>query len=98
MRGLLQGIFPSVEFLGFTMKPCLISDTSHAMPFVDQVGSGLFVAFGGNGRAAKSSDAIGKLGADLALNGTWTDDELDRAAFRADFGLYEPQSGSRHVR
>ncbi len=98
MRGILQGIFPSVGFRSFTMKPCLISDTSHALPFVDQVDMGLFVAFGGNGRSAKSSDAIGKLGADLALTGKWSDEQLDRHAFRAEGGFYEPQPGSRHVR
>lgn len=98
MRGILQGIFPAVEFAGFTIKPCLITDTSHGLPFVDQLDFGLYVAFGGNGRAAKSSDAIGKLASDLALHGRWTDPQLDSAAFRVDMGRYEPKPGSRHVR
>jgi hypothetical protein len=55
------------------------------------------VAFGGNGHAAKSADAIGALAAGLALSGgEWTDTELDATAFNAQFGRYDPPTGSRH--
>ena len=39
------------------------------------------MAVGTNGYAAKSADAIGALAAGLALNGCWTDSELDATAF-----------------
>lgn len=96
MRDVLLTVMPGVRFESFSMKPCLITDTIHGLPFIDQVDDGLFVAVGGNGHAAKSADAIGALGSQLALNGRWTDTELDASAFAAVFGEFEPELGSRH--
>lgn len=96
MASILRSLLPDVAFEGFEMKPCLITDTVHGLPFVDEVDEGLFVAAGGNGHAGKSADAIGALAADLVATGTWNDGELDRAAFRAVFGDYRPNEGSRH--
>jgi sarcosine oxidase/L-pipecolate oxidase len=44
------------------------------LPYVDLLTPRLGVALGGNGYAAKSSDAIGKLAADLVIDGEWTSD------------------------
>jgi sarcosine oxidase len=96
MESILRALLPGVSFEGFTMKPCLITDTIHGLPFVDQVEDGLFVAAGGNGHAAKSADAIGALAAGLVRTGAWPDRELERSAFSAVYGDYEPGAGSRH--
>jgi hypothetical protein len=42
------------------------------------------VAIGGNGKVAKSSDEIGRLGAELTPRGAWHDD-LPAEVFRAEF-------------
>jgi hypothetical protein len=43
-----------------------------------------YARVGGNGKAAKSSDEIGRLAANLVLAGGWQDD-LPAEAFRAHF-------------
>lgn len=85
MRGIVDEMLPSVPFISFSMKPCVIADTASGLPFVGIVDDGRIVARGGNGHAAKSADAIGALAFQLALNGAWTDSELDEAAFRPQF-------------
>ncbi|HEY5685167.1 MAG TPA: FAD-dependent oxidoreductase [Acidimicrobiia bacterium] len=83
-RGLLidklTGMLPGVEFLSYAVKPCIYARTPTMLPFVDHLGPRLVVAAGGNGRAAKSADAIGSLAARLALSGDW-DDPLPSTAF-----------------
>ncbi len=96
MRDILTSLMPEAHFERFAMKPCMITDTAHGLPFVDQVADGLFVAAGGNGHAAKSADAIGALGAELARTGRWLDPELDRSTFGFVSGTRSPGSGSRH--
>ena len=96
MRDVLTSVLPDVDFLSWSAKPCLITDTESGLPFVDIIAPGLTVAFGGNGHAAKSSDAIGQLAARLAIEGRWTDLELDAEKFRCHRGVYHPPDGSRH--
>ncbi|MDH3498835.1 MAG: FAD-dependent oxidoreductase [Acidimicrobiia bacterium] len=96
MRNVLERMLPGVAFESFAMKPCLITDTAHGLPFVDEVEDGLVVAAGGNGHAAKSADAIGALGAGLTATGEWRDLELDRSSFTAVFDAFRRVSGSRH--
>lgn len=96
MQRILEAMLPDVAFESWTTKPCLISDTESGLPFVDVVDEGLVVAMGGNGHAAKSSDAIGALAADLVSSGAWRDSELSAGRFRARFGVYRPGPGSRH--
>jgi sarcosine oxidase len=96
MREVLEKLLPKVSFESLTMKPCLIADTVHGLPFVDQVEDGLFVAMGGNGHAAKSADAIGALAANLMVSGRWDDPDLAASAFAAVFGEYRTDPGSRH--
>ena len=92
----LQSILPDVTFTSWRTRPCLITDTESQLPYIDRLDSGVCVALGGNGHAAKSADAIGALAAGLALDGAWTDDQLGRDTFRARFGAYTPPAGSRH--
>ena len=97
MTKVITTILPGVEFESFEMKPCLITDTSSGLPFIDRIGEDLFIAAGGNGHAAKSADAIGALAAALTLNdGKWTDTELDRDQFAVRCGQWSPTDGSRH--
>ncbi|NNF54119.1 MAG: FAD-binding oxidoreductase [Acidimicrobiales bacterium] len=97
MTEILTTILPDVAFESFEIKPCLITDTSSGLPFVDRIDENLFIAAGGNGHAAKSADAIGALGATLVLNdGEWTDLELDRDQFGFRRGQWSPTDGSRH--
>jgi len=85
MRTVVDELLPSVPFHSFAMKPCVITDTASGLPFVGIVDDGRVIARGGNGHAAKSGDAIGALAVGLAHEQTWTDPELDEAAFRPQF-------------
>lgn len=96
LRRMLEAVLPDVAFEGFGAKPCLITDTAHDLPYVDEVEDGLFVAVGGCGHAAKSSDAIGALAAGLVATGEWLDNVLDRSAFRVVLGVMRPPATSRH--
>lgn len=97
LRDVLTGVLTGIDFLSWHAKPCLITDTASGLPYIDRVDDAMTVAFGGNGHAAKSADAIGALGAALALGGgAWPDDELPPATFSARFGTYKPPAGSRH--
>ncbi len=96
LREVLTALLPDVALSGWTTKPCLIGDTASGLPYIDRLDNGCTVAFGGNGHAAKSADAIGSLAAELALNDRWDDDELDRTAFIARLGVHQPSAGSRH--
>lgn len=82
LRETLQAIMPGLDIIGWGHKVCMTSYTSHGLPFIDRLDDGLFVCAGGCGAAAKSSDAIGRLGAELARHGEWRDD-LPADGFRA---------------
>jgi sarcosine oxidase len=82
LQGVLLDLFPGLEVAGWRSKPCMNTYTAHGYPYVDRVEPGLFVCTGGCGAAAKSSDAIGRLGAMLARGDTW-DDRLPAESFRA---------------
>ncbi len=69
-RELLSSLLPDLPLENTTMKRCLIAYTAHGLPYVDEIDDNVFVGVGGNGRGAKSSDAIGAAAADLAL-GSW---------------------------
>jgi sarcosine oxidase len=78
----LARFIPSMEFTRIEVVPCIYSRTPHRHPIVDYVAPTIVAAAGGNGRAAKSADAIGALAVSLALDGEWSD-PLDRATFSA---------------
>ena len=86
LRRLLQTLFPSLPLDHGMTKPCILAYTPHGYPMVDATGTdGVFVATGGCGGSAKSSDEIGRMAARLVQHGTWTHD-LDSSLFRACFG------------
>jgi glycine/D-amino acid oxidase-like deaminating enzyme len=79
----LVAMIPALEGAPCHSDSCAIETTPSDYPYVDAVDDAgrMVVAVGGNGRAAKSSDEIGRLGARRLLDGDWTDD-LPAAAFR----------------
>jgi len=64
-------LLPTVEFESLTTKPCVISRTSTGNPYIDKVDEGLYVATGCNGYSAMSSDAQGRVAAQLISAGVY---------------------------
>lgn len=83
LRNLLLALVPGLHADAWESKPCLITETATGLPVVDHLAPGLVLAAGGNGYAAKSANAIGALAARLALDGAWTDTDLDHRRFEA---------------
>ena len=73
----LQDLLPDCRFLSWQTKPCTVCYTPSGKPMIDYLDADesgsrqLFIAAGGNAGAAHSSDAIGKLAADLMLREAW---------------------------
>lgn len=85
LRDLIQTIMPEAKLDAGGPKPCILTYTPHSRPMVDAAGeAGAFVAVGGCGGAAKSSDEIGRMAALLVQHGAWKHD-LDASLFRACF-------------
>lgn len=75
MEGVMRSIIPGLDALSFETKRCIVTYTPELWPFIDCAdGERIFVATGGNGMGAKSSDAIGKLAADMMVHGRWVSD------------------------
>lgn len=83
-RELFTALVPSLQDAGsWSYKPCVHMRTSTHLPFIDAIDRDqVYVAFGGNGFAAKCGDEIGRLGADLMISGRWQDDELAADDFK----------------
>jgi sarcosine oxidase len=80
LQDVLFNMVPDLQAERIVSKPCVVTSTAHGYPYVDSIENGIFVvAAGGYGAAAKSSDAIGRLAALLAMN------ECDNAFAREDF-------------
>lgn len=80
----IQGIFPKVKFLSFKTKRCIVTRTANGYPMIDQVSKRLFVATGGNGVGAKTSDSLGYLAAGLSFDERWPA-EVNREPFKASY-------------
>jgi glycine/D-amino acid oxidase-like deaminating enzyme len=80
----LQEVFPSLEVASTRFKPCLITDTPSHYPYIDMLVDRIGVVTGGNGKAAKSSDEIGRLAAGMIQSGDWPA-SLARSVFAAQF-------------
>jgi glycine/D-amino acid oxidase-like deaminating enzyme len=82
MRAALESIIPGLQANSFHTKRCLITYTPHGKPYIDVLQPGqLYVATGGNGSSAKSSDSLGRMAAELVHQGRWSFD-LDPALFK----------------
>jgi sarcosine oxidase len=67
----IEKLFPTINFLSFQTKPCVISRTTTLNPYIDVIEPGLFVATGCNGYSAMTSDGQGKVAANLVLTGQY---------------------------
>ena len=94
LRDVLGNIIPVMASAEGMTKPCVVAYTPRNRPFVDSVAdAGIYVAAGGCGAAAKSSDEIGRMAALLVQHGTWRHD-LSAELFRVEFarpGLAAPR-------
>jgi sarcosine oxidase len=81
----LVALIPDLAGAPIHTDTCAVTATVSGYPYVDLLANGrVCVAVGGNGKAAKSADEIGRLAAELTLHGDWRDD-LPAEAFRAHF-------------
>jgi len=72
LEAALLALIPDLRATAFHTKPCALTYTSTNRPYLDTVvPERLFVAAGGCGLSAKSSDAIGHLAAQLTHRGGW---------------------------
>jgi len=84
LRRALQEVFPSLEVLSTQFQPCLITDTDSHYPYVDMIDDRIGIVVGGNGKGAKSSDEIGRLGAQMIGADDWSS-SFPQALFAARF-------------
>lgn len=83
LRSALQSLLPGLQVASWHTRRCLVTYTPHGRPIIAAViPDRLYVSTGGNGHAAKSSDAIGHLAAKLMATGQM-DEELDPELFVA---------------
>jgi sarcosine oxidase len=72
LREVLLSLIPGLQATSFHFKPCVTTYTPHDHPFVDTIeAEQIFVATGGCGAAAKSSNEIGRMAALLVEHGRW---------------------------
>lgn len=81
LRQVMADIMPGLKADSYHHKPCVVTYREPKYPIIDALLPGqLVVATAGCGAAAKSSDEIGRLGAQLLQTGTWQD-SLEEALF-----------------
>lgn len=68
---IVETLVPAIDVSQISTGACVVSKTATAYPFIDfSEDPSIAVLTGGCGAAAKSSDEIGRLGAQLMLNGS----------------------------
>lgn len=67
LKKALHSILPGISIEEVREKHCIVCYTAHNKPYIGQIEKGLFVAAGGNGYAAMSSDTLGKIAATVLL-------------------------------
>ncbi|MBW7883992.1 MAG: FAD-dependent oxidoreductase [Caldilineaceae bacterium] len=82
LREVLLALLPGLRVSRWQTKPCVVTYTAHDYPYIDEIDAGIYVAAGGCGASAKSSNEIGRLAAELVATGYWRDN-IDRALFRS---------------
>jgi sarcosine oxidase len=70
-KRVLEELITEQKFFSWSSKPCVITDTVTERPYIGHLDQNVFVATGGCGVAAKSSDEIGRLGALSLTNGVF---------------------------
>jgi len=74
LRDVLLTMIPNLAATSWQTKPCVVTYTAHDRPYIDQIDERVFIATGGCGAAAKSSNEIGRMGALLVEHGRWVYD------------------------
>ncbi|MCC9076321.1 FAD-dependent oxidoreductase [Litorilinea aerophila] len=80
LKKVLQALIPGLRARSWQTRPCVVTYTAHDHPYIDvlardEAGDGqIFVAAGGCGAAAKSSNELGRVAALLVTEGRWTYD------------------------
>ena len=83
LRRVLERSLPGLGPASFTSAPCITAFTAHGYPYAGFVeGERVALLAGGNGAAAKSSDEIGRIGAELVIRG-----RLDEPDYSTDFAV-----------
>lgn len=68
----LQSILPRLSVSRCFEKRCIVCYTAHGKPYIGPIDDkGVFIAAGGNGYAAMSSDALGKIAAQALLENSF---------------------------
>ncbi|CAL1281697.1 unnamed protein product [Larinioides sclopetarius] len=70
------------NFEAVSSKTCLTCHNETGLPYIDRVTPTVTVAVVGNGVGAMTSDEVGRIAAELSLNGKW-DSELPKNLFEA---------------
>jgi sarcosine oxidase len=82
LKAVLSSLIVELHVQAFHRKPCVTAYTPQGYPFIDTLEDDrLFVAVGGCGAAAKSSNELGRVAAMLVMNNAW-DYDLDQTFFR----------------
>lgn len=83
LKEVLLSLLPQLNALSFQAKPCVTTYTSTHRPYIDTIEAGrIFVATGGCGASAKSSNEIGRLAASLVEHNSWVCSDFDAADFK----------------
>lgn len=84
LKRLLARSLPDLDPVRLVSAPCVTTYTVHGYPYAGFVaGERVALLTGGNGAAAKSSDEIGRIGADLMIRG-----RLDEPDYATDFAVH----------
>ncbi|WP_420625564.1 NAD(P)/FAD-dependent oxidoreductase [Candidatus Poriferisodalis sp.] len=78
----LRALLPDRAIRSRDMKPCVVTDTPHGLPWIDWIDDRVAVAIGGCGSAAKSADEVGRLAGTLFSDEGWSDPVLKLASFK----------------
>jgi sarcosine oxidase len=84
LKRLLARSLPDLDPARLVSIPCVTTYTVHGNPYAGFVeGERVALLTGGNGAAAKSSDEIGRIGADLVIRG-----RIDEPDYATDFAVH----------
>lgn len=65
LQEMVRLLLPDTTVTSWDHKPCVVTYTPTARPYIDWIDTNVAVALGGSGSAAKSADEIGRLAASL---------------------------------
>src|SRR5690242_1023236 len=72
LQNALQALIPKLLIEDCFEKRCIVCYTPHGRPYIGPIDNkGVYIAAGGNGYAAMSSDALGRIAASSILTNTY---------------------------